>query len=104
MAERIIRPPAINVNGNGYHYDAGASEEVKKAIRYNAETDSTWKYHELAKELYAWSDLLISNLIDPVSKVGVKPMPSPVIGFEAIDVRTLAYYRLGKNAMGLDDE
>ncbi len=94
------------ISGNGYHHgvDLSAGIAVKKAVRYNAEQDTSWKFHDLAKELYTWSDLLISNLVDPVARPGVERMPSPVIGFESIDIRTLAYYRLNKNPMGMDDE
>lgn len=102
--ERVGYPPIITPGSNGHHYDAGAEDAVKRAIRYNAETDSTWKYHELAKTLYKFGDIFASDLIDPVARIGVKPMPSPIIGFDQDDVRTNAYYRLRENPIGINDE
>ena len=94
---------AIKANGNGV--DLGAGEKAKGSIRYNAENDTTWKYQKLAKSLYGWTDTFRDELIDPIARLDRQgKLPGPVIGFERFDIRVLAYYRLGKNAFGLDDE
>ena len=84
--------------------DLAAGEQVKQAIRYHAEHDPSWAYHELATRLYQWADILTSDLLDPIAIPGRDRMPAPIIGFEKFDHRVLAYYRLGKNPAGVDDE
>ena len=84
--------------------DLSPTLEVKTAVRRNAETETTWKYHDIAKRLYTFTDIFRQRLIQPILKPDQEVLPSPVIGFDYFDVRTLAYYRLGKNAYGIDDE
>ena len=80
-------------------------EEAKGFVRKNAEGNPTWEHQELADQLYQWTDIFRDRLIDPVVVPGKEgKLPGPVIGFESFDYRVLAYYRLGKNAFGLDDE
>jgi len=85
--------------------DLSLGEEAKEVIRKNAEANPTWKYQELANQLYQWTDIFRDRLIEPVAIPGREgKLPGPVLGFERFDYRALAYYRLGKNAFGLDDE
>jgi len=85
--------------------DLSASEKAKTGIRHNAEQDVTWKHHEIAKKLYGWTDIFRDRFLDPVAIPGREgKLPGPVLGFDSFDYRILAYYRLGKNAFGLDDE
>ena len=84
--------------------DLAAREGVKQAIRYHAEHDPGWQYHELATRLYQWADIFTSDLLDPIALPGRDRMPAPILGFERFDHRVLAYYRLGKNPAGVDDE
>lgn len=84
--------------------DLSSAAAVKRAIRYHAEQDTSWKHHDLAVTLYRWADLLTENLIDPVARPGIDRMPAPIIGFEKDDIRTLAYYTLGKNPTGIEDQ
>jgi len=92
-------------NGNHQPVDLSLGEEAKGIVRKHAETDPAWKHQELAKQLYGWTDIFRDRLIDPVAIPGKEgKLPAPVIGFQSFDYRTLAYYRLGKNAFGLDDE
>lgn len=84
--------------------DLGSGEQAKASVRYNAEQDTTWKHHDLARQLYGWTDTFRDRFLDPVAIPGRDKLPGPVIGFAPFDYRILAYYRLGKNAHGLDDE
>lgn len=84
--------------------DLSSIEQAKTAVRYNAETDLTWRHHELAKQLYGWTDIFRDRFLDPIARLDRQGrLPGPVIGFDRDDVRTLAYYILGKNAYGIDD-
>lgn len=92
-------------NGNHQPVDLSLGEEAKGFVRKNAEGNPTWEHQELADQLYQWTDIFRDRLIDPVVVPGKEgKLPGPVIGFEEFDHRVLAYYRLGKNAFGLDDE
>jgi len=84
--------------------DLSPTQRVKTAVRRNAECETTWEYHDLAKRLYTFTDIFRDRLIQPVLRPDSPVLPSPVIGFEDFNVRALAYYRLGKNAYGIDDE
>ena len=82
-----------------------AGEEAKEAIRRSQENAVTWRHHELSATLNEWAERFATRFLAPVlepSKEGT--LPSPVIGFESFDHRVYAYYRLGKNTFGLDDE
>lgn len=85
--------------------DLGAGEEAKTAVRKQAETPNGWQYQEMATQLYGWTDRFRDRFLDPIARVDRQGrLPGPVIGFEPLGVRTLAYYRLGRNALGLEDE
>ena len=85
-------------------FDPEIGEQAKKAVRKKAELDTKWTYSELASKLYAWSNIFNSRFFAGVVTKGEDPLPQPVIGFDRTNIRTLAYYTLGKNAFGLDDE
>ncbi len=85
--------------------DLSATQTAKDAIRHNAEQDITWQHHEIAQQLYGWTDRFRDRFLDPIARVDRQgKLPGPVLGFEKTDHRILAYYHLGKNAFGLDDE
>lgn len=84
--------------------DLSSGEQAKTSVRKHAESDLTWKHHEIAGQLYGWTDRFRDRLIDPVARIDRSTLPGPVIGFDSFDYRILAYYLLGKNAFGLEDE
>ena len=84
--------------------DLESGEKAKGAVRHNAENDPTWKHFELARRLYGWTDIFRERFLDPIARIDRGKLPGPVLGFDKEDYRILAWYRLGKNAFGLDDE
>ena len=85
--------------------DLVAGEDAKQAIRRSQENAITWRHHELSATLNEWTERFSARFLAPVLEPGREgALPSPVIGFESFDHRVYAYYRLGKNAFGLDDE
>ncbi|MBC7076709.1 MAG: hypothetical protein H5T92_00110 [Synergistales bacterium] len=85
--------------------DLGSGEEAKRSIRYHAENDVTWEHHEIAKQLYGWTDIFRDRFLDPIARLDRQGrLPGPVLGFETFDHRAYAYYLLGHNAHGLEDE
>ncbi len=84
-------------------YDPKAQEKAKAEIRTHVTKDTTWKYRELADDLYTWARIFNSELVYPIARVDKHDLPSPVIAFESMNIRVLAGYTLGKNAVGLDD-
>jgi hypothetical protein len=85
--------------------DLGSSERAKGAVRYHVEQDTTWQHHEIATRLYGWTDIFRDRFLDPIARLDRQgKLPGPVLGFEKTDHRILAYYHLGHNAHGLEDE
>ncbi|MBC7255765.1 MAG: SprT-like domain-containing protein [Chloroflexi bacterium] len=86
-------------------FDLSSGEQAKRSIRYHAENDPTWEHHELAKQLYGWTDIFRDRFLDPIARPD-RPgrLPGPLLGFDAFDYRAYAYYRLGHNPHGLEDE
>ena len=85
--------------------DLVAGEDAKEAIRRGQENAVTWRHHELSQTVNEWAARFAERFLVPVLEPGRDgPLPSPIIGFEPYDHRIYAYYRLGKNAFGLDDE
>jgi len=85
--------------------DLSAEDQAKEAVRRNQENAVTWRHHQMSKVLNAWAERFASRFLAPVLEPGREgPLPWPVIGFETFDYRVYAYYRLGKNAFGLEDE
>ena len=85
--------------------DLSSIQKAKDAVRHNAEQDLTWKHHEIASQLYGWTDRFRDRFLDPIARVDRQgKLPGPVIGFEKTDHRILAYYHVGHNAHGLEDE
>lgn len=104
MREAYRRIPEQELRDSGA-VDLATGEEAKEAIRRNVENGGSWQHQKLARQLYGWTDRFRERLIDPVIIPGKEgKLPGPVIGFDKFDYRVLAYYRLGKNAFGLDDE
>ena len=59
--------------------DLSLGEEAKEVIRKNAEANPTWKYQELANQLYQWTDIFRDRLIEPVAIPGREGrLPGPV--------------------------
>ena len=59
----------------------------------------------MSRTVNEWAERFTTRFLVPVLEPGKDgALPSPVIGFESFDHRIYAYYRLGKNAFGLDDE
>ena len=85
--------------------DLTAEAHAKQAIRNSQEHAVTWRYHALSRTVNEWAERFTTRFLVPVLEPGKDgALPSPVIGFESFDHRIYAYYRLGKNAFGLDDE
>jgi hypothetical protein len=85
--------------------DLTAEDQAKEAMRRNQENAVTWRHHQLSTTLNEWTERFASRFLVPVLEPGKDGgLPSPIVGFEAFDHRIYAYYRLGKNAFGLEDE
>jgi len=79
-------------------------DQAKEAVRRNAEAAIDWEYHARYVFLMRWAVRFNQELLDPIALPDRRPMPSPVISFEKVDHRILAFYRLHRNPQGLLDE
>ena len=84
--------------------DLLSTGQVKISVQNNAENNGTWRYHDLARHLYGWTDIFSDQFLDPTIRTDCQGrLQGPAIGFERDTVRTIAHYILGKHAYGMDD-
>jgi hypothetical protein len=65
-----------------------------EAIRRHVEAAIDWEWHEIASQLYVWTDRFNDRFFE-------HGMPETVLSFESMDHRILAAYTLRRNAQGL---
>src|SRR5690606_1008796 len=74
-------------------------------IRKNAEIAEDWEWREYAAKAYQFGKFFIDRLIDPVHRLDRDKMPEAIYGFENLrNYRTLAYFLLVRNSVGLNYE
>ena len=66
----------------------------QEAIRRHVEAAEDWEWHEMASDLYAWTDRFNDRFF-------AREMPDTVLSFERMDHRILAAYTLRRNPHGL---
>lgn len=66
----------------------------QEAIRHHVEGAEDWEWHEIASQLYVWTDRFNDRFHN-------RQMPEAVLSFERMDHRILAAYTLRRNAQGL---
>lgn len=66
----------------------------QEAIRRHVEGADDWEWHEIASQLYVWTDRFNDRFWQ-------RQMPEAVLSFERMDHRVLAAYTLRRNAQGL---
>jgi len=65
-----------------------------EVIRRHAEAAEDWPWHEIASQLYLWTDRFNDRFFG-------REMPDAVLSFERMDHRILAAYTLRRNPQGL---
>lgn len=68
-----------------------------EAIRRHVERAEDWEWHEIASDLYVWTDRLNTHFLN-------ERMPNAVLSLDRMDHRVLAADSLRRNAQGLPYE
>ena len=74
--------------------ERGERPSPHEAIRRHIEAAEDWEWHTTATTLYQWADRFNDRFFS-------RRMPETVLGFEKLNVRTLAANTLKRNPQGL---
>ena len=73
---------------------AGAFSTQLDAYLHHVEDAADWEWHEMARQLYAWTDRFNDRFFG-------QQMPGSLLSFARLDYRILAAYTLRRNPQGL---
>ena len=74
--------------------ERGERPTPHEVIRRHVEAAEDWEWHEIATDLYVWTDRFNDRFF-------AREMPDAVLSFESMDHRILAAYTLRRNSQGL---
>jgi hypothetical protein len=70
---------------------------VTNLLLHNLNTAEDWEVRDLVRELYKWYDIFNVKFFTSTEE----PLREPILGFDDLNIRTLAHYYFTRNQLGL---